>query len=391
MGALISASSAVVRDEARASVEQYLDSVISANVNTNCSNIQQIVDTTLQGCTIDFATQSCRASFVGDTFLSQETTTEIQQDILKELLLRTEAENRGISFQVLNASFSSTVVQSYSELTQVLAKKLTTDCSRVASGLNSQNMTGVNCFQSTVTFAEQDVDVEVISNCTASAVDTFKSSQDITSFMDITTSARVAGVDITQMIMILAIVGACVVLFGYLFRKNGQRVKENDTSNPYQNSMAEPKNEKDLPGHTLRLLAFVFFIVGIGIFLVFAFFLCPILGVAPYPPRFDARSVDGQIECWENGDLRQDRILNKFMWIDKGCVAKKVVSDLQGIDISDTCEQEDEEVYYANCGLFGGGCDDPEFLTALDNYRQAYRLCNELDVSLSTAKDSSLT
>lgn len=353
-----------------------LSSEVDASNNVRCTN-NQIIEGVDINCPIKFAEQTCNAESTVTVMVDQEFQNDLRQKTVNKFLSETLNEVSGLNFA--QSSEVSKTVQNLVNMSVDMTGQMTTTCAQNVSAVNNQVLRGTeygnscNAENGSVTFAVQNATVSNVSNCTVNQVQQNEAYQDLHNELTVKTTNRIKGIDLLDLLLPLILL---MVLFFVGFKLITGLLK------PKGRQAGEAGGDSAGGGKAaITALVLIFFIM-----LMWLLFVWPgagglsfsgYIGVWPHTSNFVRN--DGEPFCPNGTDYPQDDKINKFIWYDELCSAVP-----EGAPCSPGPGNNPK--FYEGCGLFGGGCDDPEFISDRNRFEDMIRACNKVQLVSSDPK-----
>lgn len=370
MGAQTSLMETEIETEVRQITENNLDAKIGADSETICSNLQQIKDSTLQGCQIKFGPQSCNAQslmrFVGQNTLESETKQEII-DIAKQI---TKQDMSGIAVGQFQTSIQRMKQKaSYDQLSKT-NMALNTDCSQSLDLANIQNFENTDCEDSKVNYALQTISAKTMADCAATQGAKQFSSQGLTKMLEQSSKQKLDGISLSSILLPLLLFPLIMILLpGFIGRM---------ISNTKNALLGEVPTEKPKPSIFTKMAKWVLILIILSLIAWWPGIGSWYLGIWPYGNPNDNKNSPCQ-----GKELKTTAYsVNKYFQYDPAC-AQRPKDDL-------VCTK-DKKIFHYKCGITSGLCDttDPTLSSGLEKYKNYLRACGKLRADAQYAPFSS--
>jgi len=356
MGAGTSTSRTSVDNLTKSSISSAMSANINASASTNCANAQTVIGA--RGCDITFGPQACKASVISDFVGSQNMSASFQQDVMNDLTAKSQAAMEGLVIGFASSD-SSTIMKNQVDVSQNISQSFMTDCTRDLKAMNMQSI--VDCENSTINLNTQSMEASVIGACVADQIGDTESAQSLTNVIDAASSAKTSGLDVIGLIVAAML--------------------------PFLMMMGVPLLGMLGFGIVASMFALVALFIALVVFvwpgttwcldlLVFdaclpsvarAFNLAPFFPEVPLSDKFCSANSDGT----GTGHIRNDTVVNRFMWIDNQCLSQKDKA---------SCTEAEKIKSFKSCGAFqkNNMCQDKRFLEGRSKYIAVDKICNEI-------------
>lgn len=342
-------------------MNQNLSSTVNASQNVACTNIQEIVDSTIN-CTVNFAKQACDASILANIAVSNSFENKVVQEMYRKSTQKASYENSQSAFKQLldkPGNVSNFAKHINKQITNI-QMHLKTDCSQNIVNTNSQRIANVIC-NGEVNFDEQDIKTEVISECVVNQAGKNEASQALTAISEQEASMVKSGGYMWDIILLMLMFPLMLFLIPLAIRKGF--------------SAFGSKDYDRRPG--LIFWMTILLILSLGLW--WPGWAAINYGMWPFVPAAHV-SEAGQQKCVD-GKLEEGLVVNKYMWWDQNCLN---ASD--GGQNPVTCTDTLRAQHYESCGLFAdvNGCDDPAFIQDREAYTNYIKVCSRIPDGLVT-------
>lgn len=396
MGGQLSIANNDLNSTISQSINDSLSESVTGESNTSLGNIQSVQQSS--NCLIDFATQNATALAVQNLTSNLSGSDSIQQTLVQQITENAQALNTGVELQLATISDASNTANLYNQMAISVAKTFNTTCSSNASGFNTQSVSG--CSDSTINFATQNVSLQNISNCVANITSQTNISQQLQQIVDLAASATNSGIDIMQILGIAVVIVIVMTVGGTMAKNKGKedRYDENDIKGCRQLSSAgggggrcdaKPKLSLRSKNSTRAIV----FIVLVTITLITWISLMVSLNYWPVPfkPRSAACTTPAQnfpgtvtySSISSSGLTDTHSPVNYYAYYNASC------SGVSGNAYYSTCTGQPVSYggsAYLNCGLWGGACDDAQFIKQDAKWQAVQLACASFGLAYGNSK-----
>lgn len=347
--------------ETGTTIKETLEMDISQKINTGsnimCRNI--IVVNEVENCNLSGFKQVCDASIIAQTVTNEidirryertiKRSLDEQFDILiddkvKEFEKNWEEMQKEIKDKKVVSNTSKLTIETSAEV----VLRLRTDCSRNISANNMVLFDNVTCTDlAQIKGNTQEINASIISECAVNSA--LRNEGSLAVYDTLVQQLRYTTMksdDMFSIIFLMLFLPFLLFLLPWIIRKS------KTTKTP---------------------LISVLIIVFVATLIVWwpGYFAIE-WGIWPWPyPGSTVKDKNGQMLC-ENGKLMKNLFVNKLVWFDGNCIASG----------ADPCNVDDQLMFYPQCGLLGGGCDDPMLNTDKNAYIAAATACAGAPLSL---------
>lgn len=357
MGAQNSVMETEIETAVNQRVEENLKATIKANSSTLCSNLQQIKDSKLKGCTITFGEQTCDAQsimkFVGTNKLESNT----KQEIIDITTQTSEQEMSGIALgQVQNSIQRMKQKASYDQLKKT-NMALSTDCSQKLDLANVQNFEGTECEDSKVTYGLQSITAKTMADCAATQGAKSVTDQSLSKLMEQSSTQKLEGFSLASILLPLLLVILCPFLLPMFVKNMISGVKDSILKPP-------PGRKPPKPSMLTRFSQLLFVLLLLSLLAWWPGIGSWYLGVWPFgQPKSD------DSPCASEGKLKKSAVtINKYYQWDPACA-------LRPADVNPCTD--DKKLFHYKCGITSGLCNTPDssLNTGLKRYGDYLEAC----------------
>jgi hypothetical protein len=346
-----------------------LESEVDASNNIRCQN-NQIIEGVDVNCPIRFAQQTCNAESTVTVMVDQDFQNDLRQKTVNKFLSETLNEVSGLNFA--QSSEVSKTVNNLVNMSLDMTGNMSTTCAQDVNAVNNQVFRGTehgnscNAQNGSVTFAVQNATVTNVSSCTVNQIQQNQAFQDLQNELTVKTTNKVKGIDLLDLLLPLILM--FVIFFvGFKLITGLLKPKGNQDS-----GSGKAASTGLIIIFLIILLWLLFFWPGTG-----KLSYAGNQGIWPHTSNFVRHNGDNF--CPNGRDYPQDDKINKFIWYDELCSAAP-----EGAPCSPGPGNNPK--FYAGCGLFGGGCDDPNFNTDRNRFENMIQACNKVSLVSSNTR-----
>jgi hypothetical protein len=328
-----------------------MQSTVDASNRTECKNTQWVED--VVGCDIRFGKQICNVQTLAKALVTNDSKTDMSQKLANSMSQSSKALTKG-GLGIGNTSHASASMKNIVDVAMSAATSMYSNCSADMSLVNVQLVK--NCRNSSIDFAEQQIDGSLVTECVVGQSAQSSAMQDVVNSLSQTASATTKGLSIMDLLLPLLIIPLMIFLVILAIRKGFTAFR------------AKPRV---MSGYTRAGIALMI-IFGLLLGLWWPGYGSFRLGLWPWPyPGTQTPGSDGKPLCYK-GKTDMSKTINYFGFADPNCLLAR------GSDPDAPCSDDDAIVHYKGCGVIGGGCDDPLLKQEKQNFQRAAVACGDL-------------